>query len=202
MPSTVWVDPRRLKQVLLQLLGQAIQSTEMGSVCLDVSRRAEQIRFWVVDTRAGFTPETVAQPAKAAEGAGNGTGVKSLLSHKLLEGMGSRLHLESDVGGGECYWFELPCQPKAAQTPAPVQEAAQAPAGSVEELPQATLANLKQLAARGDVMGLRKTLEQLLAQPETASNPKLKPLLELTIECRLRAVRELLNAHERDHSHR
>jgi signal transduction histidine kinase/DNA-binding response OmpR family regulator len=114
LPEAVEVDEKRLRQILLNLLNNAIKFTETGGVTLQVSEGAHgQIRFAVVDTGVGMTPtqlqhifnpfEQVGDVKKRAEG----TGLGLAISKQLVESMGGELHVDSELGQGSTFWFEL-----------------------------------------------------------------------------------------------
>jgi len=193
-PTFVNTDGRRLTQVLQNLLGNAIKFTEAGSVCMDVSRKESAVRFLVMDTGRGISPEalkTLFQPfqqANPSRGATSSPGLGLTISKKILEMMGAQLQLRSDGGKGSCFWFDLPCGAAATAT---VDE----PTSPIESPPlsETALSNLKNYATRGDVLALREELEKMQRDP--AGAPKhVTRVLQLTLECKMKAVRELLNS--------
>ena len=110
-------DQAKLTQVLTNLLGNAVKFTDKGSVRLVVSSSAEgRYRFEVSDTGAGISPEVrtaIFEPFRQTEEGARrgGTGLGLSIAQKLLEVMGSRLELESAVGEGSRFFFELPLAP-------------------------------------------------------------------------------------------
>jgi PAS domain S-box-containing protein len=117
VPRSVVLDGRHLRQVLLNLLGNAIKFTAAGDVRLDVSRVAdERLRFEVSDTGVGIEPEALAQifaafaQTKTGAAAG-GTGLGLTISDHLVTRMGGTLTVESVVGEGSRFWFTLPLVP-------------------------------------------------------------------------------------------
>ena len=130
LPVTIVTDPKRLRQVLLNLLSNGIKFTEMGGVTLkvavvevnspapDISPLAvpssqSQIRFTVEDTGIGMTPqqlEKIFLPFEQAIIGANspeGTGLGLAISQKLVEMMGGQLHVDSHFRQGSCFWFDL-----------------------------------------------------------------------------------------------
>lgn len=123
LPPGVHADERRLRQVLLNLLGNAVKFTETGSVALHVSVVKEsmsedgtplaQCRFEVVDTGIGipadqleqiFLPfEQVSDPRYRVEG----TGLGLAISQKLIQAMGGTLRVASTVEIGSRFWYDL-----------------------------------------------------------------------------------------------
>ncbi len=136
-------DARRLQQVLVNLVGNAIKFTERGTVRLHVCRldrdeTAVRLHFEVEDTGIGMTPEQLAEigrPFVQADASISrrfgGTGLGLAISRQLLEKMGGTLTIESTPGSGSTFSFELsfPRAPENAQVgrEAPVTSAAIGP---------------------------------------------------------------------------
>ena len=120
VPARVNGDPARLRQVLLNLLSNAVNFTAHGKVELRTENCAREnggyrIRFSVTDTGAGisapaqkllFQPFT--QADNAAAGRAGGAGLGLTISKQLVELMGGKMGLESEVGRGSTFWFNLP----------------------------------------------------------------------------------------------
>jgi CheY-like chemotaxis protein len=121
-PDTAnWVigDAQRLKQVLLNLVGNAIKFTERGGVSLRLrpgrgSPQRPVVRFEVVDTGIGVPSEAqdqLFQPFHQIDGSrsrrAGGTGLGLAISQKIIEAMGSRIELESQAGRGSRFHFDL-----------------------------------------------------------------------------------------------
>jgi hypothetical protein len=119
LPQLVVGDSLRLKQVLLNLTGNAIKFTEKGEivVSLDVTERtaeAAKIKFKVRDTGIGMTEQQLAvifQSFSQAESSISrrygGTGLGLAISKGLVELMGGQLSVDSQWGSGSCFEFEL-----------------------------------------------------------------------------------------------
>lgn len=113
LPVGVLGDEFRLRQVLLNLLGNAIKFTEHGGVIFKVGYQEDKIRFQVEDTGIGIAPEalgTLFQPFKQAGKRSTlteGTGLGLAISSRLVNMMGSKLHVKSQLGEGSTFWFEL-----------------------------------------------------------------------------------------------
>ncbi|GAB3927393.1 PAS domain S-box protein [Larkinella terrae] len=120
LPRLVFVDSVRLKQVLLNLLGNAVKFTEKGEIELKISAisdpNAEYVdfRFEVRDTGIGIKPEmqekifdafSQADPSTTKKYGGTGLGLT--ISNKLLGLMGCQLQLTSTPGEGSCFFFEI-----------------------------------------------------------------------------------------------
>jgi len=112
-------DPVSLRRVLMNLLGNAVRFTDKGSVTLRVSRLGaergrERLRFAIHDTGIGIAPEhlrriseSFAQADPSVTRSFGGTGLRITMSKRLVELMGGRIGLESAVGQGSTFWFEL-----------------------------------------------------------------------------------------------
>ncbi|MGH7661796.1 MAG: ATP-binding protein, partial [Vulcanimicrobiaceae bacterium] len=116
LPSLVTGDAGRLRQILLNLVGNAIKFTQTGCVTLSVEPAGEQlIRFSVVDTGMGMTPETIERlfkPFTQADASTTrrygGTGLGLSISLRLVELMGGKLEVASELGTGSRFWFTIP----------------------------------------------------------------------------------------------
>jgi PAS domain S-box-containing protein len=114
VPRSVMLDGRHLRQVLLNLLGNAIKFTEAGEVQLVISLSKEgRLSFEVSDTGVGVEPEALTEIfgafAQTKTGAAHGgTGLGLTICSHLVTKMGGDLKVESVVGGGSRFWFTLP----------------------------------------------------------------------------------------------
>jgi PAS domain S-box-containing protein len=127
VPDTVLGDPTRLRQVLLNLIDNAIKFTEQGSVTVEIGVEsatddAVVVRFAVIDTGIGISSEMQTRVFEAftqADGTTTrrfgGTGLGLTISLQLVSLMGGRMWLESTPGGGSAFHFSLPMQ----RVPAP-----------------------------------------------------------------------------------
>lgn len=124
LPSTIIGDDIRLKQVLINLLNNAIKYTNSGNVYLNISSPQDGIlEFCVKDTGIGIKPydlEKLYQPFTRIEEERNrnieGTGLGLNITMKLLEQMGSRLDVQSVYGEGSSFSFII-SQPTVDSTP-------------------------------------------------------------------------------------
>ncbi len=111
MPDFVRLDQSRFRQVLINLLSNAIKFTDSGSVTLRTSYSGQMATFEVRDTGPGIAPEDHEriferfEQATPAEGARLklGAGLGLAIARTIIEILGGRLELESDLGAGACF---------------------------------------------------------------------------------------------------
>ena len=111
----VWIDRLRIRQVLLNLLTNAVRHTKQGAIKIVACQEGEQIVVKVCDTGPGITPqeigrlfqqfETTEQPVGDWH---SGTGLGLPISKKFVELHDGLMGVESEVGQGSCFWFTLP----------------------------------------------------------------------------------------------
>jgi signal transduction histidine kinase/CheY-like chemotaxis protein len=136
LPPAIHADEKRLRQVLINLLGNAIKFTSQGSVIFKVGVVSDslqfpqpsnsespithkqqplihKIRFQIEDTGIGLTPEQLTKIFLPFEQAGDnalkveGTGLGLAISNKIVEIMASEIKVESIYGKGSKFWFDL-----------------------------------------------------------------------------------------------
>lgn len=158
-----WVtgDALRVRQILVNLLANAIKFTETGAVTLTLARAGERIVFTVTDTGIGMTAEQCARLFRPFEQADNsttrrfgGTGLGLAISHNLAQLMDGSLTATSTPGVGSSFTLTLPL---------PETDARASASGYVSALPGRRLAGLRLLAAE-DMEINRIVLDDLLVQ--------------------------------------
>lgn len=129
LPSGILVDEKRLKQVLINLIGNAIKFTDHGSVTLMVNRIVSGsshqsqddvaiqdhccLEFKVIDTGIGIAPEDIQKLFRSFEQVGEsgrkaaGTGLGLAISQKIVSLMGGMIQIKSQLGAGSQFFFQL-----------------------------------------------------------------------------------------------
>lgn len=134
-PAALLGDSVRIKQILLNLLGNACKFTERGEIGLRVCALSPRgVRFLVHDTGPGLNAEQQARVFRRFEQADGartaarygGSGLGLAISQELAAAMGGRISLDSEPGEGSCFVVELPLPTAALPVPAPVAERARA----------------------------------------------------------------------------
>jgi signal transduction histidine kinase/CheY-like chemotaxis protein len=167
-------DPLRTRQIIANIVGNAVKYTLRGRVEVRVERRGDQIVIEVADTGPGLSGEEMEQAFEAFRriertGAGvNGAGLGLSLSRQLARLMGGALEASSAVGVGSCFTLTLPFDEHAAFAVEPENDASQ-PSEAAGAPPR----NLRILIAEDDALNaamLRAILEQLGHQVVHAQN--------------------------------
>ncbi|MBN8559003.1 MAG: response regulator [Leptolyngbya sp. UWPOB_LEPTO1] len=114
LPQYVYADEKRLRQILLNILGNAVKFTEVGSVLFQVGCiENTKVRFEIQDTGIGIAPEQLEaifspfQQVGESDRKTEGTGLGLSISSQLLKIMGSEIHVNSTLGKGSTFWFDL-----------------------------------------------------------------------------------------------
>ncbi|HEY9600922.1 MAG TPA: ATP-binding protein [Allocoleopsis sp.] len=125
LPSSIRADEKRLRQVLINLLGNAIKFTETGSVVFQVNIVEDEdaiaqtpiqhrkIRFQIEDTGIGISPEQLETIFLPFEQVGDGkyrvegSGLGLAISQKIIQMMGSTIQVKSQLGQGSTFWIDL-----------------------------------------------------------------------------------------------
>lgn len=119
IPELVRADERRLRQILINLLGNAVKFTRQGEVRFHVRHAAGMARFEIADTGPGMTPEELArvfEPFERGQAGGGGTGLGLTIGRMLTELMGGELTVRSTPGEGSVFAVRLYLPGLAAAT--------------------------------------------------------------------------------------
>jgi signal transduction histidine kinase len=214
LPTAVIGDEKRLRQVLINLLGNAVKFTHQGQITLRVTQLASShtvdsqvwLRFIVADTGIGidanhlhqiFEPfQQVGSNRQQTEGAGLGLAI----SRSLIDLMGGQLEVSSEVGLGSTFFFTIPLQP--AQNSAGLTAVNQSttsndgrphpfPAAAVP--PPDELAILYAQTLQGDIAAIRQTAAHI-AQKHTQYHPFTQEVERLAQTFQLNELKKLVAA--------
>ncbi len=172
LPREIWGDPGRLRQVLINLIGNAVKFTERGEVNLRVTRSPDGggLTFEVRDTGIGIPADVLAslfQPFRQGDSSTTrrfgGTGLGLTISRRLIELMSGEIAVESQPGFGSAFRFTIPIISRPTAAPASLPDAA-APAAAPEPIrilvaednlinQKVTLGQLRKLGYAPDVVG-------------------------------------------------
>lgn len=214
LPTAVVGDEKRLRQVLINLLGNAVKFTPQGQVTLRVEQLESpttpstiaQLQFTVEDTGIGIEPthlhrifepfHQLGSPQQRAEG----TGLGLAISHSLIELMGGQLEVSSVAGKGSTFSFTLALPlvhsgvVDTAVTPTPTASHYPLAAISLTAVPpQAELSRLYAQTLQGDMAAIRNTVSYL-AQTSPPYQSFLQEIEHLACTCQVNELQKLLTA--------
>ncbi len=223
VPGTIEADGKRLRQILINLLSNAIKFTDSGKVVLcveNISTKSNEpsteitplhqlFRFQVIDTGIGISQGDLDKIFIPFEQVGNrkgweeGTGLGLAITKRLVNAMGSTLQVDSEVGQGSCFWFDVslpilesdhvwPMLPKMDN-----QSNEYSPQDTVEQvlLPpsQKVLEALYHLAMVWDLVELEKQTQELEHRAELV--PFARYIQKLAINFEGERIMEFLESH-------
>jgi len=216
VPRAVLADDKCLRQVLINLLGNAVKFTDRGEVRLQVALLSSgggdvRLRFDVRDTGRGIAPEHLHSVFEPFEQAGEpalrsaGTGLGLTISRRIVERMEGGMHVESTPGVGSRFWFDvsLPLADHGA-LPGPAADAElesgcgalREPRAGFDAIPAgAGMDRLHELAQAGSMRAVRREAERLI-QEEPAFRAFAEELLALARSYQSKALLELIEKHK------
>lgn len=116
-PKIIVGDQHRLSQILFNLINNAIKFTSQGGVYVTAERFENRLKFSVTDTGTGIPPEHLEDlflPFVQLDGSISrkfgGTGLGLAICKRLVEHMGGKIGIRSELGKGSTFWFEIPCK--------------------------------------------------------------------------------------------
>lgn len=171
VPFVIIGDPKRLRQIIMNLTGNALKFTNEGTVLVRVTAQCKHLspashgvnlRFEIIDSGIGmseevrarlFTPFTQADSSTSRKFGGTGLGLS--ISKKLVEHMGGIIGVESEIGKGSTFWFEIPTEEVSTE-------------GSTVQMP--SLEGISVLSVEDHPQGakeIKRTLESMGAKVES-----------------------------------
>lgn len=152
IPFVLMGDPKRLRQIMTNLIGNALKFTEKGGLTIRVTQQPEHValpdgglvlRFEIIDTGIGMSLETadkLFQPFTQADNSTTrrfgGTGLGLSIAHHLVELMKGQIGVTSIEGKGSTFWFEIPTRVAAETTDVKLPDLSGLTVLSIEDHPK------------------------------------------------------------------
>jgi signal transduction histidine kinase len=198
LPEQVQGDKRRLRQILLNLLGNAIKFTEEGAVSLKVTHQQEELRLMISDSGPGMNPDEVDRWFEPFERGGDsagkeGTGLGLSITRRLVDALNGEMTVRNRPEGGCLFEVRLPCprcsacSVKLESQSTEIKEKIARPAGTIPE----DFTALLQALRIGDLDRIEKEVTDL-----NDNHPELheycNALVQAARECDLGRLQRLL----------
>lgn len=201
-PARLRADATRLRQVLLNLIGNAAKFTRTGRVELRLRWRGTRLRFAICDTGIGIPRaeyDSIFLPFRNNQETGSGTGLGLSISNELVMLMGATIHLKSQVGVGTVFWFSLPTVDQAPYsrptTALPESDPPSADSETMPPPPGDELDTLSSLIQIGDIAGVREYAHKRALSTDGAT-AFYERVLRFASAFRLRELREMVDGAE------
>lgn len=136
-PAVAWADARRVRQILVNLVGNAVKFTQQGSVDVHIDLRGDYVVMEVADTGPGIAEDEQAaifeeyRQTTSALRARTGAGLGLAITRRLVRMHGGKIELTSEVGHGSTFTVSIPVQPPSthgtrfiSSAPPPLADAA------------------------------------------------------------------------------
>lgn len=115
VPEFIIGDEIRLRQILINIIGNAVKFTQQGHINIHIKQSDNHLSFAIKDTGIGISPgmlehifEPFHQEAQLMESGHTGTGLGTTIAKRFVELMGGRIHVQSALGTGSCFTFHIP----------------------------------------------------------------------------------------------
>ncbi|HUP61818.1 MAG TPA: response regulator, partial [Thermoanaerobaculia bacterium] len=185
VPEVVHGDPVRLRQILFNLVGNAVKFTKQGEVSVQVSANGDAVRFDVCDTGIGVAPsarQRIFQPFMQADTSHSrrhsGTGLGLAIVVRLLDAMGGSIDVSSRAEGGSVFGFRVPLAGSGSAQRRPWELAlAELRLAIVEPANMAREALAETLRARGMIVSAYANADEVPAEPfacAVTSDPRVR----------------------------
>ena len=212
VPRGVMGDEKCLRQVLINLLGNAVKFTDQGEVRLELSCLSSaggdvRLRFDVRDTGGGIPADRLGKIFEPFEQIGDrtrrigGTGLGLSISRRIVEQMGGEINVESGIAVGSRFWFDItvPLADRGALPPVAEQDqpiAARVDRVAFEAIPPGRdMDRLHDLARSGNMRAIKAEAERLIGEDARVA-PFAEELLTLARSYQSQAILELIENHK------
>jgi two-component system sensor histidine kinase/response regulator len=171
VPFVIMGDPKRLRQIIINLMGNAMKFTHKGSVTIRITTEPKVLpaathglvlRFEIVDTGIGMSSEVASKLFRPFSQADNstsrkygGTGLGLSICRKLVSLMGGEIGVTSEMGKGSVFWFEIPTQEVSTDT-------------QISDLPK--LEGISVLSVEDHPMGAKEIVKSLKSMGATVES--------------------------------
>lgn len=113
-PNAIWIDPNQLRQILINLLTNAVQATQrQGSITVHIDKDVDGISLAVSDTGKGIAKENMGkifEPFFSDKAPGEGTGLGLFVTREIIDKLGGAIDVQSRVGVGTTVTLHIPTQ--------------------------------------------------------------------------------------------